>query len=88
MVIDFVNRFEDQRCRNWLISSVLLQLSSILHVEEKSVSFVFSLQHVRDTREKQIQLWEELIFDYCKTQKVFLIGVEEDFPLFSNSSID
>ncbi|CAH2078575.1 unnamed protein product [Thlaspi arvense] len=43
---------------------------------------------VRDTREKQIQLWKELILDYCKTQKVFLIGVEEDFPLFSNTSID
>ncbi|CAH2051712.1 unnamed protein product [Thlaspi arvense] len=48
----------------------------------------FTLQLVRDTREKQIQLWKELILDYCKTQKVFLIGVEEDFPLFSNSSID
>lgn len=43
---------------------------------------------MRDTREKQIQLWKELILDYCKTQKVFLIGVEEDFPLFSNSAID
>ncbi|KAL0741080.1 hypothetical protein Bca4012_082593 [Brassica carinata] len=35
------------------------------------------LQPVRDTREKQIQLWKELI----------LIGVE-DSPLFSNSAID
>ncbi|KAH0941346.1 hypothetical protein HID58_000983 [Brassica napus] len=48
----------------------------------------FTLQPVRDTREKQIQLWKELILDYCKSQKVFLIGVEEDFPLFSNSAID
>lgn len=48
----------------------------------------FSLQPVRDTREKQIQLWKELILDYCKAQKIFLINVEEDFPLFSNSAID
>uniref|UniRef100_A0A0D3A496 4-coumarate--CoA ligase n=1 Tax=Brassica oleracea var. oleracea TaxID=109376 RepID=A0A0D3A496_BRAOL len=48
----------------------------------------FTLQPVRDTREKQIQLWKELILDFCKSQKVFLIGVEEDFPLFSNSAID
>ncbi|ESQ43581.1 hypothetical protein EUTSA_v10015765mg, partial [Eutrema salsugineum] len=48
----------------------------------------WSLQPVRDTHEKQIQLWKELILDYCKAQKVFLIGVVEDFPLFSNSAID
>ncbi|KAF3487103.1 hypothetical protein F2Q69_00057032 [Brassica cretica] len=46
------------------------------------------LQPVRDTREKQIHLWKELILDYCKSQKVFLIGIEEDFHLFSNSAID
>ncbi|XP_010436262.1 PREDICTED: vacuolar protein sorting-associated protein 25-like, partial [Camelina sativa] len=48
----------------------------------------FTLQPVRDTHEKQIQLGKELILDYCKSQKIFLIGVEEDFPLFSNSAID
>lgn len=47
-----------------------------------------SLQPVRDTREKQVQLWKELIIDYCRAQKVFLIGLEEDFPLFSNSVIE
>jgi hypothetical protein len=46
------------------------------------------LQPVRDTREKQIQLWKELILDYCKTQKVFVIGLEEEFPLFTNTVIE
>ncbi|PHU28750.1 Vacuolar protein sorting-associated protein 25 [Capsicum chinense] len=44
----------------------------------------FTLQPVRETREKQIQLWKELIIDFCRTQKIFVIGLEEDFPLFSN----
>ncbi|XP_031124830.1 vacuolar protein sorting-associated protein 25-like isoform X2 [Ipomoea triloba] len=46
------------------------------------------IKPVRDTREKQIQLWKELIIDYCKTQNVFVIGLEEDFPLFSNPAIE
>ncbi|KAL8138957.1 hypothetical protein V2J09_004958 [Rumex salicifolius] len=48
----------------------------------------FTLQPVRDTRDKQIQLWKELILDYCKTQKIFVISLEEDFPLFSNPVIE
>ncbi|KAI6706740.1 vacuolar protein sorting-associated protein 25 [Syzygium oleosum] len=48
----------------------------------------FTLQPVRDTREKQVQLWKELILDYCKTQKIFVIGLEEEFPLFSNPAIE
>ncbi|KAL2518456.1 Vacuolar protein sorting-associated protein [Abeliophyllum distichum] len=48
----------------------------------------FTLQPVRDTREKQIQLWKELILDYCRTQKVFVIGLDEDFQLFSNPAIE
>ncbi|GFP79317.1 vacuolar protein sorting-associated protein 25 [Phtheirospermum japonicum] len=43
---------------------------------------------VKDTREKQIQLWRELILDYCRTQKVFVVGLDEDFPLFSNPAIE
>jgi len=46
------------------------------------------LQPVRDTREKQVQLWKDLILDYCKTQKTFVIGLEEEFPLFSNPAIE
>ncbi|XP_075518076.1 vacuolar protein sorting-associated protein 25-like [Primulina tabacum] len=48
----------------------------------------FTLQPVRETREKQIQLWKELILDFCRTQKIFSIGLEEDFPLFSNPGIE
>lgn len=48
----------------------------------------FSLQPVRDTREKQVQLWKELILDYCRSQKIFIIGLDEDFPLFTNPVIE
>ncbi|KAF3788547.1 Vacuolar sorting-associated protein 25 [Nymphaea thermarum] len=48
----------------------------------------FTLQPVRDTRQKQVQLWKELITDYCKHQKIFVIGLEEEFPLFSNPIIE
>lgn len=48
----------------------------------------FTLQPVRDTREKQIQLWKELILDYCRAQKIFVIGLEEEFPLFRNPVIE
>ncbi|KAM7492397.1 hypothetical protein LguiA_035318 [Lonicera macranthoides] len=48
----------------------------------------FTLQPVRDTREKQVQLWKELILDYCKTQKIFVIQLEDDFPLFTNPAIE
>ncbi|KAK8958375.1 Vacuolar protein sorting-associated protein 25 [Platanthera guangdongensis] len=47
----------------------------------------FTLQPIRETREKQVQLWKELILDYCRSQKVFIIGLEEEFPLFSNPAI-
>ncbi|XP_031501787.1 vacuolar protein sorting-associated protein 25 [Nymphaea colorata] len=48
----------------------------------------FTLQPVRDTRQKQVELWKELITDYCKHQKIFVIGLEEEFPLFSNPIIE
>jgi ESCRT-II complex subunit VPS25 len=44
------------------------------------------LQPVKDTQEKQIQLWKELILKYCKNEKCFVIDLEE-FPLFNNTSI-
>lgn len=50
--------------------------------------FPFSLQPVRETREKQVQLWKELILEYCKSQKIFIIGLEQEFPLFTNSAIE
>lgn len=55
---------------------------------QDNFSSFLSLQPVRETREKQIQLWKELIIDFCRTQKVFVIGLEEDFPLFSNPAIE
>ncbi|XP_057520618.1 vacuolar protein sorting-associated protein 25 isoform X2 [Amaranthus tricolor] len=48
----------------------------------------FTLQPVKDTREKQIQLWKELILEFCRSQKIFVISLEEDFPLFLNSTIE
>ncbi|KAM3336579.1 hypothetical protein ACQJBY_030536 [Aegilops geniculata] len=48
----------------------------------------FTLQPVRETREKQVQLWKELILDYCRSQKIYIISLEEDFPLFSNPKIE
>ncbi|XP_055820991.1 vacuolar protein sorting-associated protein 25 isoform X2 [Solanum dulcamara] len=39
----------------------------------------FTLQPVRETREKQIQLWKELIIDFCRTQKIFIIALEMIF---------
>ncbi|CAN6691106.1 unnamed protein product [Malus baccata var. baccata] len=49
----------------------------------------FTLQPVRDTREKQIQLWKDLILDYCKIHHIFVIGLEDqEFPLFSNPAIE
>lgn len=48
----------------------------------------FTLQPVRDTREKQIQLWKELILEFCRIQKIFVITLEDDFPLFSNPTIE
>ncbi|KAL1569203.1 Vacuolar protein-sorting-associated protein 25 [Salvia divinorum] len=48
----------------------------------------FTLQPVKDTREKQIQLWKELILEYCRTHKIFVVGLDEDFPLFSNQVIE
>ncbi|TVU35702.1 hypothetical protein EJB05_17603, partial [Eragrostis curvula] len=53
----------------------LLQLPALLHP-------------VRETREKQVQLWKDLILDYCRGQKIHVISLEEDFPLFSNPKID
>uniref|UniRef100_A0A0E0N080 ESCRT-II complex subunit VPS25 n=1 Tax=Oryza rufipogon TaxID=4529 RepID=A0A0E0N080_ORYRU len=43
---------------------------------------------VRETREKQVQLWKDLILDYCRSQKLYIISLEEDFPLFSNPKIE
>ncbi|XP_057723975.1 vacuolar protein sorting-associated protein 25-like isoform X2 [Arachis stenosperma] len=56
-------------------------------VLESIASIAAILQPLRDTRKKQVQLWKDLILDYCRTQKVFVIGLEEEFSLFSNPVI-
>ncbi|XP_052183712.1 vacuolar protein sorting-associated protein 25-like [Diospyros lotus] len=48
----------------------------------------FTLQPVKDTREKQIQLWKELVVDFCRAQNIFIIELENDFPLFTNPVIE
>ncbi|XP_078446947.1 E2F/DP family winged-helix DNA-binding domain-containing protein [Wolffia australiana] len=48
----------------------------------------FTLQPVRETREKQTRLWTELLIGYCRSQKVFVIGLEDEFPLFTNPVIE
>lgn len=42
---------------------------------------------MRDTREKQIQLWKELILSFCKHHGVYVVDID-DFPLFTNKSIE
>jgi len=48
------------------------------------------LQPVKDSREKQINLWHDLILSYCKHQKIYVISgnATDRFPLFTNTSIN
>uniref|UniRef100_A0A061RHC1 ESCRT-II complex subunit VPS25 n=1 Tax=Tetraselmis sp. GSL018 TaxID=582737 RepID=A0A061RHC1_9CHLO len=50
----------------------------------------FTLQPVKDSREKQINLWHDLILSYCKHQKIYVISgnATDRFPLFTNTSIN
>ncbi|XP_042375641.1 vacuolar protein sorting-associated protein 25-like isoform X2 [Zingiber officinale] len=48
----------------------------------------FTLQPVKETRDNQVKLWKELILSYCRSQRIFVIGLEEDLPLFSNPVIE
>eukprot|EP00271_Cylindrocystis_brebissonii_P012918 TRINITY_DN32426_c0_g1_i1.p1 TRINITY_DN32426_c0_g1~~TRINITY_DN32426_c0_g1_i1.p1 ORF type:complete len:181 (+),score=38.24 TRINITY_DN32426_c0_g1_i1:153-695(+) len=47
----------------------------------------FTLQPIKDSREKQIQLWKDLILAYCKHQRLYVIELD-DCPLFKNAAID
>jgi len=47
----------------------------------------FTLQPVQETRDRQEKLWTDLILDFCKFRKVFVIDLDE-FDLFSNPSIE
>mmetsp|Transcript_15673 Transcript_15673/g.39076 ORF Transcript_15673/g.39076 Transcript_15673/m.39076 type:complete len:183 (-) Transcript_15673:146-694(-) len=48
----------------------------------------FTVQPVKDTRERQSSLWGQLILAYCKHYKVYVINVQEEFALFVNKAID
>lgn len=48
----------------------------------------FTLQPIKETRDKQLSLWCQLILQYCKHNKVYLVSTTEDFPLFKNDAIN
>eukprot|EP00884_Botryococcus_braunii_P019777 jgi/Botrbrau1/6483/Bobra.0034s0056.1 len=50
----------------------------------------FTLQPITETREKQLELWRNLITQYCKHQKVFVLlsDATDECPLFVNKEID
>ncbi|XP_062181011.1 vacuolar protein sorting-associated protein 25-like isoform X2 [Phragmites australis] len=48
----------------------------------------FTLQPTRATGEMQVRLWKELILQYCKSQRIYIVSLEQDFPLFSNPAIE
>ena len=52
-----------------------------------SIILPFSLQPSIATREVQVRLWQELILEYCRSQRIYTISLEQDFPLFSNPAI-
>jgi hypothetical protein len=33
-------------------------------------------------------LWKELILEYCRSQRIYIVSLEQDFPLFSNPVIE
>jgi len=49
----------------------------------------FTIQPNSETRRKQLEGWRNLILNYFKTKKSFVLDIQEvqDSPLFSNSSI-
>ncbi|EIE20062.1 subunit of ESCRT-II complex [Coccomyxa subellipsoidea C-169] len=50
----------------------------------------FTLQPVKETRQKQIELWAELILRYCRHNKVYVLSTDtaDDSPLFFNKRIE
>jgi len=48
----------------------------------------FTLQPVRETRERQLALWREFIVEYCRAHRTFVVSVDEDTPLFVNGAIN
>ncbi|CAL5228624.1 g11789 [Coccomyxa viridis] len=50
----------------------------------------FTLQPVKETREKQVELWTELILRYCRQQRAYILSTStaDDNPLFYNRKIE
>uniref|UniRef100_A0ACD5YGI0 Uncharacterized protein n=1 Tax=Avena sativa TaxID=4498 RepID=A0ACD5YGI0_AVESA len=48
----------------------------------------FTLQPVGDARQAQIRAWKQLILDYCTSKRIYIVPVEDEFPLFSNPAIE
>eukprot|EP00877_Chromochloris_zofingiensis_P006531 jgi/Chrzof1/2130/Cz11g03200.t1 len=47
----------------------------------------FTLQPIKETRDKQSALWCSLILSYCKYHRVYVLGTSQDLPLFNNKDI-
>lgn len=49
----------------------------------------FTIQPNSDTRQKQLEAWCELVLDYYKSQKSYILDINEayDKPLFFNQEI-
>ncbi|GFR48325.1 hypothetical protein Agub_g10208 [Astrephomene gubernaculifera] len=48
----------------------------------------FTLQPVKETRDKQVALWCSLILSYCQHTKTFILDTQADSQLFVNNSIN
>ncbi|GIL95449.1 hypothetical protein Vretimale_1463 [Volvox reticuliferus] len=48
----------------------------------------FTLQPVKETRDKQVALWCSLILSFCQSTKTYIIDVQSESRLFSNDSIN
>ncbi|KAG1672486.1 hypothetical protein FOA52_002794 [Chlamydomonas sp. UWO 241] len=48
----------------------------------------YTLQPVKESRDKQSQLWGDLVLAYCRHKRIYAINVEDSaFELFSNAKI-
>ncbi|KAG2499685.1 hypothetical protein HYH03_002620 [Edaphochlamys debaryana] len=48
----------------------------------------FTLQPVKETRDKQIALWGSLVLTYCQHTKTFILDSQAPSPLFVNDAIN
>ena len=55
----------------------------------------FTLQPISETREKQVSSWTDLILQYCRAKKKFMISIDQEdksqedyFEPFRNEAVD